>query len=76
METLNYIFGNLRATEGAIGHIGKCLKTQNRINKRFATFALVLAANAALINIYIKEQDRKIEKLNKAIEELKELKGE
>ena len=76
METLNYIFGNLCSTEKAIRHIGKCLVHQNKINKQFATFALVAATHAVLVNIYICEQDKKIKKLSKEIEELKETKGE
>ena len=76
METLNYIFGSLRSTEVAIEHIGKCLRNQNKINKQFATFALVAAAHTVMVTIYIREQDKKVEELNKKIEELNESKGE
>ena len=76
METLNYIFSSLHETEDAIGRVVKCLKRQNRINKNFAVFTLVVAANAVVTGLYIQEQDKKIAKLSKEIEELKESKGE
>lgn len=75
-ETMNYIFGNLHAMEGVIGHIGKALKNQNKINKRVCTAVVVLTAYAVVTDICIKEQNKKIEELSKQIEELKESKGE
>lgn len=76
MDTLNYIFGRLHTTEEVIVRIGKSLKIQNKINKRFATLALLTSVNVALIAAHIREQDKKIDRLSKEIEELKEKKGE
>lgn len=72
-EMLSYIFGSLQASEDAVKVIKKELKRQRRFNKAVTGFALVTAAYAITMELYILEQYKKIENLNK---ELKHVKGD
>ena len=75
METANYIFGRLRATDNAVGNIRKILKKQARSNG--LTVALVCFTAAYTYDMWRKyyEQSKQIEKLNDKIEKLERGKG-
>lgn len=75
-NTFNYIFGNLMVNNNAIKQIAKCLKTQSRFNMCMVTFTVFATLGAMSLNAQINEQEEKINKLTKEIEELKETKGE
>lgn len=68
-KMVSYIFGNIETHDRAIVAIAKTLKNQARLNKTVALFAVATGACLYLI-------DKRIEKLTKEIEELKEAKGE
>lgn len=75
-EMVNYIFGSLQASEGAVKIIKKTLQRQARFNKTVAAFAIVATAYAITMELCVLEQDKKIEKLSKEIKELKHVKGD
>ncbi len=74
-EMFSYIFGTLHYTEKSVNDIKKILTNQARFNRGVAAFALVCAGYAVAMNAYAKEQDKKYEKLNEEVEELKRTKG-
>ena len=74
-EMFSYIFGTLHYTEKSVNIIKKILTNQARFNRRVAAFALLCAAYTMAMEARIKEQDKKYEKLNKEVEEMKRTKG-
>lgn len=67
--TINYIYNKVFIDDGTLKKINKKLKTQTAIICIFAWAVCVTVAN-------VKQQDDKIEKLVKEVEELKKTKGE
>ena len=70
-EVMNYIFGSLSNSETAIRSIRKSLNKQARYNRKLSTLALIMTVNLVLL-----ELEKRIEKLESTIEELKRDKGE
>lgn len=75
-EMVAYIFASLRSSENSIKIIKRSLRNQMRINRGVAMFSLTMAIYVILSEINNLEQNRKIEKLSKELEELKRLEGE
>lgn len=75
-ETVGYIFTCLHNSEKAIQKIANVINAQNKFNKSVARFALVSAACVTVQLIRTNQLERKIEALNKELEELKKEKGE
>ena len=76
VEMLSYIFGSLKASENSIKNIKTTLRSQARINRTVAAFALVVAVYAIALEVHIYEQNKKIQNLDNEIKELKRMKGE
>lgn len=69
-EMLGYIFGSMKSSEKNIKAINKTLKTQRRFNGGMI-FALVgTAVCISTVRDRVKEQNEKIKKLEKRIDEL------
>ena len=75
-EVMNYIFGSLSNSEAAIRSIRKSLNKQARYNRNLSTLALIMTVNLVLLELDRVEQNKRIEKLESTIEELKRDKGE
>ena len=75
-EVMNYIFGSLSNSETAIRSIRKSLNKQARYNRKLSTFALIMTVNLVLLELDRVEQNKRIEKLESTIEEMKRDKGE
>lgn len=75
-EMVAYIFGSLRTSENAVKNIRKTLRHQARINRGVAAFALTMTVYVILMELNALEQNKKIEKLNTELEELKRSEGE
>jgi len=73
---ISYIFGNIENHEKAINTIAKVLKQQDRINKTVSWFAVTTTASLWLMHMQRKEDLKKIDKLTKEVEAMKEAKGE
>ena len=75
-EVMNYIFGSLSNSETAIRSIRKSLNKQARYNRKLSTLALIMTVNLVLLELDRVEQNKRIEKLESTIEEMKRDKGE
>lgn len=75
-EVMNYIFGSLSNSETAIRSIRKSLNKQARYNRKLSTLALIMTVNLVLLELDRVEQEKRIEKLESTIEEMKRDKGE
>ncbi len=76
VEMFSYIFGSLKTSENSIKNIKTTLRSQARINRTVAAFALVVAVYAIALEVHIYEQNKKIQNLDNEIKELKRMKGE
>lgn len=75
-KMISYIFGNIELHDKAIGNIVKNLNAQAGFNKSVKTLAVVSTAWMVLASVRIRENQEKIERLTKEVEELKATKGE
>lgn len=73
-EMMGYIFGDLRATKGAIRYIDRQLKRQRGTNRRLGLLLLATVAYAVVTEIHHQEQKQEIQELRATIEVLR--KGE
>ena len=76
VEMFSYIFGSLKTSENSIKNIKTTLRSQARINRTVAAFALVVAVYAIALEVHTYEQNKKIQNLDNEIKELKRMKGE
>ena len=74
------LYGRTMTTHNDVAQLAKLSKRavhkQKRINRSVALCAISATANLIFIHYIIEEHEKKIEKLNKEIEELKKPKGE
>lgn len=75
MEMLSYIFGSLKYSEDNIRKMKKILRVQSKLNGQLAIFAVVTTVYLITTELKIREQEKKLNKLNKEIEELKHVEG-
>ena len=79
-KMIGYIFGSLKNTDEAINEICKCLRRQNRLNRRFVITSAATVAWLYLVDKRLvgekKELEERIDKLSAEIKELKTEKGE
>lgn len=75
-EAVGYIFTHLRGTEKIIGSVLKNLKLQKTFNSRVCAFAVATSAFTVVAAKQMIEQEKKIKKIEKELEELKQTKGE
>lgn len=75
-EMMKYIFGSLHDSERAIHLISKNLKHQRTINNCFVVFMVLSAVKGTLDDIRYKEQQERIETLEKQLKEQVQLKGD
>ena len=71
---VSYIFGSLRNSDEAIKNINKVLKSQHKFNKGVVLMSLATTAYMVVADIQYKEQQAKIEALEKEMKELKRTK--
>lgn len=74
-EMIGYIFGSLRTSEIEIKNVKKILRSQAKINNRFALYVLLTSICMTVVEIHIQDQNKKIEELSEEIKELKNVKG-
>lgn len=79
-KMVGYIFGSLKNADDAIKEINKSLKYQNRFNRRFAFCSLATVAWLYLMDMRLvgekKELEKRLNKMEAEIKELKTVKGE
>lgn len=75
-EMMRYIFGGLQSSEVAVKRIQRILQKQQKFNRHAVLCTCVMVACIVLTELDRQEQNRKIEKLSKDIEELKRSEGE
>lgn len=71
-EMMNYIFGDLRSTKGALKAIGRTLKRQRATNQRLGLLVAALSVYAVVAEFHHQDQNAKIKALQAEIEELRE----
>lgn len=69
-EMFNYIFSNMKASEKNIKAITKTLKRQRRFNSGLIFVVTGTAITISVMSNHIKEQNDKIKKLEKRIDEM------
>lgn len=75
-EMLTYIFSGLWSSEKRLDIVTRVIGKQQSFNKQITIFAVLTTANLVFMNIEQKDQELRIRKLEKEIEELKRPKGE
>lgn len=75
-EMMKYIYGTLHDSERAICLISKNLKNQRTINNCLVLFMVLSAVKNTLDDIRYREQQERIEALEKRLEEQIQSKGE
>lgn len=75
-EVMNYIFGSLHRSEGAIRVMRKTLSKQVHYNRNLSIIAMITTVNMILLEMDRVEQKKRIKKLENTIEEMKRDKGE
>ena len=70
-EMMGYIFGDLRATKGALRYIDRQLKHQRGTNRRLGVLLFATIAYAVVTEIHHQEQKQEINELKAMIEELR-----
>lgn len=73
---MDYILSNLSYTDMALKSINKVLRSQQKINHHISAFMIITSVYVCFDTIQRLEQYKKIEKLSKEIEELKQSEGE
>lgn len=71
-----YIFKHMRITESRLEAIAGALAKQIRINKSIKLFAFAVTLNLVIAEYERMEQNKRITKLEREIEELKRSEGE
>lgn len=71
MGVMDYIFGSIEASEHSIRNINRALVKQRNFNRQLTLLIYMGAISALLSEINRREQEKKINKLSKEIEELK-----
>lgn len=71
-----YIFKHMRITESRLEAIAGALAKQIRTNKSIKLFAFVVTLNLVIAEYERMEQNKRITKLEREIEELKRSEGE
>lgn len=69
---MTYIFGKLQYADDAFDSIAKAIKKQKRINSRNIILIAGFTAFAVLASEKIKDQEYRIEKLEKKVDKLEE----
>ena len=73
---ISYIFGALRNSEKSVRDILNTLNKQKRLNQTFVIFSLTAIVYLYMADIYRYGQEKRIDELEREIEELKHTKGE
>ncbi len=71
MGVMDYIFGSIEASERSIQNINHTLVKQRNFNRQLTLLVYMGVISALLSEVNRREQEKKINKLCKEIEELK-----
>lgn len=71
VDVMDYIFSNMKASEGKFDYVFRAITNQNAFNRSVVIFSFATTASIYLLEKQRIAQERKIKKLEQEIEELK-----
>lgn len=71
VDVMDYIFSNMKASEGKFDYVFRAITNQNAFNRSVVIISFATTASIYLLEKQRIAQERKIKKLEQEIEELK-----